>query len=55
MRGWFDKPMVPVNVLNVKDSMEKVFQLEGAKRYLVKPIGPIQLTKKIEGCIGSDD
>jgi len=54
-RNSSDKPMVPVIVLTAKEKMEEVFKLEGAKGYLVKPIDPIQLTKKIEECLGSND
>ena len=54
-RGSSDKPMVPIIVLTAKEKMEEVFKLEGAKGYLVKPIDPIQLTKKIEECLSSND
>jgi len=54
-KGSFAKPMVPVIVLTAKEKMEEVFKLEGARGYLVKPIDPIQLTKKIEECLGSND
>jgi len=50
-----DKPMMPIIVLTAKEKMEEVFKLEGARGYLVKPIDPIQLTKKIEECLGSND
>ena len=49
------KPMVPVIVLTAKEKMEEVFKLEGAKGYLVKPVDPVQLTKKIEECLACDD
>ena len=54
-KGSSDKSMVPVIVLTAKEEMEEVFKLEGAKGYLVKPIDPIQLTKKIKECLGSND
>jgi len=54
-RGSSDKPMVPVIVLTAKEKMEEVFKLEGAREYLVKPVDPIQLTKKIEKCLGPND
>ena len=50
-----DKPMIPIIVLTAKEKMEEVFKLEGARGYLVKPVDPIQLTKKIEECLGSND
>ena len=50
-----DRPMVPVIVLTAKEKMEEIFKLEGAKEYLVKPVDPILLAKKIEECLSSDD
>lgn len=49
------KPMLPIIVLTAKEEMEEVFKLEGAKGYLVKPVDPILLTKKIEECLASND
>ncbi len=49
------KSMLPVIVLTAKEKMEEVFKLEGAKGYLVKPVDPILLTKKIEECLACDD
>jgi len=54
-KGSSDKPMVPVIVLTAKEKMEEVFKLEGARGYLVKPVDPIQLIKKIEECLKSHD
>jgi len=42
------KAMTPVIMLTAKEEMEDVFKLEGAKGYMVKPVEPDQLIKKIE-------
>ena len=47
-------PMIPVIVLTAKEEMEEVFKMEGAKGYLVKPVDPGSLIKKIEECFNSD-
>ena len=54
-RNDLNKPIVPVIVLTAKEKMEEIFKLEGAKGYLVKPVDPILLTKKIEECLNSHD
>jgi len=48
------KPMTPVIVLTANETMEDLFQLEGVKGYLVKPMEAAELIKKIEGCLGSN-
>lgn len=48
------KPMTPVIVLTAKEEMEEMFRLEGAKEYLVKPVEPADLVKKIKKWLGTD-
>ena len=43
-----DKPMMPIIILTALEKMEEVFELEGAKGFLVKPIDPPVLLAKIE-------
>jgi len=50
-----EQPMLPVIIITAKEKMEEVFKLEGAKGYLVKPIDPALLTKKIKECLAADD
>ncbi len=54
------KEPLTVNIIvtysaKVKQKMEEVFKLEGAKGYLVKPVDPVKLIQKIEECLGSDE
>jgi len=49
------KPMVPVIMLTAKGEMEDVFKLEGAKEYLVKPVDPENLIKKIDEVLTAND
>ena len=43
--------LIPVIMLTVKEEMEEIFKMEGAKGYLVKPVDPDSLVKKIEECL----
>ena len=49
------KVMVPIIILTAKEEMEDVFKLEGAKGYLIKPVDPEKLIKKIKECFKPDD
>lgn len=52
--GSAGQPMIPVIILTAKEEMEEVFRMEGAKGYLVKPVDPVKLTKKIEECLSGN-
>jgi len=49
------KTLIPVIILTVKEEMEEIFKLEGAKEYLVKPIKPEKLIQKIDKILSADD
>ena len=44
-----------VIMLTAKEEMEEVFKLEGAKGYLVKPVEPASLIRKIQECLNPDE
>jgi CheY-like chemotaxis protein len=46
------KPMTPVIVLTVNETMEDLFRLEGIKGYFIKPVKATDLIQKIEECLG---
>ena len=46
-----NEPMIPVIMLTAKEEMEEIFKLEGAKGYLVKPVDPSNLVRKIQECL----
>ena len=48
------KPMTPVIMLTAKEEMEAVFRMEGAKGYLIKPVNPSTLIRKIQECLRTD-
>lgn len=50
-----DKPMIPVIMLTAKEEMEAVFRMEGVKGYLIKPVNPATLIRKIQDCLKSDE
>ena len=47
--------MTPVIMLTAKEEMEAVFRMEGAKGYLVKPVNPATLIRKIQECLHPDE
>jgi len=49
------QPMTPVIMLTAKEEMEEVFKMEGAKGYLVKPVDPPSLVRKVQECLDTDE
>jgi CheY-like chemotaxis protein len=48
-------PMIPVIMLTAKEEMKEVFKMEGAKGYLLKPVDPTSLIRKIQECLNPDE